>query len=320
MKFKKPKFWDQKKPSTLSLLLLPFTILININNFFKDKWNNKLKKKNHSFKIKTICVGNIYLGGTGKTPSVIKINQILKLFKYNCVFIKKFYTNTLDESHLLKKNGPVIELKKRVSSLEKANKSYDLAIFDDGLQDGSVNYDLKFVCFNTKNFIGNGMLIPAGPLREKITSLIKYDAVFLNGNDEDSTETKIEIKKYNKDISIFETKYILTNLDSFNKKDKYVAFAGIGIPINFYKLLNNSGFNIINFLEYPDHYRYSYKDINKIKSIANDNGAKIITTEKDFSRIQLENNSSLIQNINYIEMELELKDENALINFLKEKI
>ena len=69
-----------------------------------------------------------------------------------------------------------------------------MALFDDGLQDRSINYDLNFVCFNTLSWIGNGMLIPAGPLREKIKSISKYDAIFLNGNGENILDRKIIIK------------------------------------------------------------------------------------------------------------------------------
>ena len=73
MNFKKPKFWDLKKPSLLSYILLPLTLIFSINNFFLELRSKKINKN-----LKTICVGNIYLGGTGKTPLVIKINSILK--------------------------------------------------------------------------------------------------------------------------------------------------------------------------------------------------------------------------------------------------
>ena len=72
MNLKKPKFWDYKKPNIYAYLLLPITILINLFNFFK------IKKNKTKFKIKTICVGNIYLGGTGKTSLSIKLNKIFK--------------------------------------------------------------------------------------------------------------------------------------------------------------------------------------------------------------------------------------------------
>ncbi len=321
MKLKKPKFWDYKRPNIFSLLLLPFTIPIIINNFL-----NKLKKKNNNhiqnkdnYNLKTICVGNIYVGGTGKTPSAIKLNQILINLKYKTVFIKKNYKESYDEYKLLEKYGNVLSHSKRIESLVEANKISDIAIFDDGLQDCSIDYDLKFVCFNAKNFIGNGMLIPSGPLREKITSLKKYDAVLLNGNNENSDKIISKIRKENRNIKIFESTYKLVNLDNLDKKNRYIAFAGIGIPTNFYTSLIDSGINIVKLLEYPDHWKYDYEELKKIINIAKNMNAKIITTEKDYSR--LENyNIPQKENIQFVKMELEIKDEDKLINYLKMNI
>ena len=317
MKLKKPKFWDYNKPSLFSYLLLPFTILIKVNNFFNQiKYNRKYLQ---NYKIKTICIGNIYVGGTGKTPSTIKIGQILKDLGYQTVFIKKRYIASYDEERLLAKYGNIISNPTRVKSLEEANKSYDVAVFDDGLQDRSIDYDLKFVCFNSNVFIGNGMLIPSGPLREEISSLKKYDAIFLNGKNDISDDIVMEIKKQNNNIEIFQCTYELVNLNSFSKKDKFIAFAGIGFPSNFYNTLVDNGFNIIKFLEYPDHYIYSNKNIEKIIDIAQNLDAKIITTEKDYSRLE-KYNSIYKKNIKFIKMNLKVVNENALINFIKTKI
>ena len=93
------------------------------------------------------------------------INQILKK-KFKTVFIKKNYISQKDEINLLKKNGHVITTNSRINSLELAEKKkYDFAILDDGLQQKNIKYDLKIVCFNSSEFIGNGFVLPAGPLR-----------------------------------------------------------------------------------------------------------------------------------------------------------
>ena len=320
MKLKKPKFWDYNKPSLLSYLLLPFTILIKVNNFLnRIKYNQKYLQNYNNYKIKTICVGNIYVGGTGKTPLTIRISQILKDLKYQTVFIKKKYIESYDEEKLLEKYGNVISNLTRAKSLEEADKSYDVAVFDDGLQDSSINYDLRFVCFNGNVFIGNGMLIPSGPLREEISSLKKYDAIFLNGTNEISDNIMMKIKKQNNNIEIFQCTYELVNLNSFNKKDRFIAFAGIGFPLNFYETLVDNGFNIIKFLEYPDHYIYSNENLEKIIDIAKKLDAKIITTEKDYTRLE-KYNSIYKEKIKFIKMNLKIKNENALINLIKTKI
>ena len=186
MKLKKPKFWDDKKPGFLSYFLLPLTFPIIINNFFL-----RMKKNNFKPKIKKICIGNIYIGGTAKTPLTIKIYKILKSLKYKTATIKKYYKDQVDEQLILSSKTILYCEKNRNLALNQAIKdNIDIVIFDDGLQDRSVSYDLKFVCFNNIQWIGNGFLIPAGPLREKIESISKYDAIFLNGNERDNSDIK----------------------------------------------------------------------------------------------------------------------------------
>ena len=97
MKLKKPNFWDYKKPNLFSYLLLPFTILIFLKNSFSKSNGNKFEK------IKTICVGNIYVGGTGKTSFTIKLNEILKKLNFKTAIIKKYYKDQIDEQKILKK-------------------------------------------------------------------------------------------------------------------------------------------------------------------------------------------------------------------------
>ena len=197
MKLKKPKFWDYKRPNLISYLLLPLTFPLIINNFIL-----KFKKKDvDNQKTKTICIGNIYVGGTAKTPLTIKIYQILNSLNFKTATIKKYYANHIDEQKMLMEKTKLYCLKDRRIALDKAIKDdIDVVIFDDGLQDRSINYDLKFVCFNNIKWIGNGLLIPAGPLREKMQSIVKYDAVFINGNEIDNSYLRSLIREYSKNI------------------------------------------------------------------------------------------------------------------------
>ena len=310
MKFLKPKFWDYKKPNLLSHLLLPLTFPLVINNFFLNHKNNNI---NHS-KIKKICIGNIYVGGTGKTPLVMEIYRILNQLDFKTAVIKKFYTNHGDEQKILQKNTKLYCLKDRVLSLNEAIKDgNDIAIFDDGLQDRSINYDLNFVCFNNIKFIGNSLLIPAGPLREKIESISKYDVVFINGNIADNTNLKFTISKYNKNIKIFESHYYPTNIDQFNASEKYLIFSGIGNPETFKEILIKNKLNIVKEIIFPDHYKYTQTDIDKVKLQAKKLNAKIITTEKDYVKI----NSDEDTDIKFLKIQLKIKNEEELIAYLK---
>ncbi len=282
MKLIKPKFWDLKKPNVLAYLLLPFTIILIIKNFLLN-----LKKKKKYIKIKSICIGNIYVGGTGKTPSTIKIYKILQRLKYKTVIGKKKYKNQVDEIAVLKKYSKVISLNTRHKIFNLAiNNKNKVIVFDDGLQDDKVTYDLQILCFDTKNLIGNGNLLPSGPLRENINSIKKYDCVLLKDNIKNAKNFAKKLVKINKDLKIFYTFTSIVNLKNFNKSKKYLIFSGIGNPENFKKILKKNKFNIAKEIIFPDHYNYKFSDIIKIMRIADNNHLKIVTTEKDYVKIK----------------------------------
>jgi len=312
MKINKPKFWDFKKPNYLSYLLLPLTLPVIINNYFLSFKKNKKNKG-----IKTICLGNIYVGGTAKTPLTIKLNQILQKLDYKTATIKKFYKKQIDEQKLLASKSKLYCKKDRTEALNEAlQDNVEIAIFDDGLQDSLLKYDLSFVCFNNTNWIGNGFLIPSGPLREKLKSILKYDAIFLTGNEEDNSDIINSIQKINKDIRIFETHYKPINIHKLNIEDKYLIFSGIGNPSSFKETLLKFKFKVIKEITFPDHHTYTVKDIEKIKSMATDLNAKIITTEKDFVKIPQKN----LAIINFLEIDLVINKQDELISFIKSKI
>ena len=305
MNLKKPKFWDYLRPNIFAYILLPIAILIQLKNLFR----NKSKSKNSN--IKTICIGNIYIGGTGKTSLSIKINEILNKKNIRTCFIKKFYKNQIDEQKLLKSRGKLFLSPKRIDALSQAIKeNYEIAILDDGLQDNSINYDVKLVCFNNLNWIGNGLTIPAGPLRENLNNLKNYHHVFLNGNQENLDKIKKHIYKINSKINIHIGQYRPLNMNEFDKKNKYLVFSGIGNHKTFISMIKNHGFNICKNIEFPDHYEYTNKDIKKILKLSEQMNCKIITTEKDYLRLE----KNKIDQIKFIKSDLEITNEENFIN------
>ena len=313
MKLKKPKFWDYQKPNFLSYILLPLTFPILINNFLL----NLKKDIKENTKPKKICIGNIYIGGTAKTPLAIKIYQILNNLNIKTATIKKFYKNHYDEQKMLSEKTILYCEKTRVSALNKAiQDNIDVVIFDDGLQDKTINYDLKIVCFNNIKWTGNGFLIPAGPLREKINSISKYDVAFLNGNEKNNSTLKLLLKKYNANIKIFESRYKATNIKEFNIDEKYIIFSGIGNPESFKQTLVDNNIKITKEIIFPDHHHYTQKNIDYIKSQATKYDSKILTTEKDYIKIKLFKNDD----IKHLKIELDIKNEDKLIDYLKTHI
>ena len=303
MKFKKPKFWDYNKPSILSYLFFPVSLLLTILKTLK---NLTTKKKKYS-KIKTICVGNIYLGGTGKTSLSLKINEILK-DKIKTCFIKKYYSDQIDEQKILSNHGKLFKFKDRSSSIKQAiDENFELAILDDGLQDPSIDYDYNIACFNIDNWIGNSFTIPAGPLRENIKNLRKYKNVFLNGNNENIKNIIKYIHSLDPNINIYQGEYVPMNINEFDKSEKYLVFSGIGNHKTFISMLRKNNINIVKEIEFPDHYRYIEKDIDDIISMSEKLNCKIMTTEKDYMRL---NNNKIV----YIKSELKIINQEAFIN------
>ncbi len=253
------------------------------------------------------------MGGTGKTPLVIKLYDILNKANIKAVTAKKNYKEQLDEQIILDKKTKLILSSTRFQALKKAiNDSNEFIIFDDGLQDNKIDYDMKFVCFKIKSWIGNGCVIPSGPLREKINSLKKYDAVFLNGKKNFSGEIEKTIYKINPKIKIFYTYYEPVNLDKLDLEKKYIIFSGIGEPDDFKEILINNRVKVSKEIIYPDHFQYSQNNLEYIIKEAKKINAEIITTEKDYNKIS----QNYKKYIKFLQIDLKIHDENNLKSFL----
>ena len=304
MNLKKPRFWENEKPNLLAYILLPLAKLIQLLSFINSK------QKKNKFKIKTICIGNIYLGGTGKTSLSIELKNILEKKNIKTCFVKKFYKNQQDEQILLKNHGQLFLSNKRSDAIRDAeNKGFEIAILDDGLQDQNIEYNTKIVCFNNLNWIGNGLTIPAGPLREEISNLKNYKQVFINGNLENLEYLKKKILNINPGININIGKYIPENLNEFNIEDNYLVFSGIGNHKTFVSMMKEYSFKILKDFEFPDHYQYKDNDIKKITNLAKELGCKIVTTEKDFLRLKNMN----FENLKFIKSKLKILEEEKFI-------
>ena len=312
MQFKKPNFWDYKKPNFLAIILIPLTFITSAINYFKT-----FKKKSKFGKIKSICVGNIYIGGTGKTPLTLKLYEIISKLNISVVTAKKYYPNQKDERLLLEQNSSFISTQKRSYAIKQAiNRNIHTIIFDDGLQESSLEYDLKCVCFKTENWIGNGMLIPSGPLRDKINCLKNFDIVFLNGHLETDNKIIKEIKSINSKIKIFKTEYVPKNLEIFDKNLKYMMFSGIGDPKSFRNILKINNLDIIEEIVFPDHYEYKEKDLIRLIERAKKLNAKLITTEKDYTKVSKEYSKY----IDVFKIDLIIHNQDDLVKFLKKKL
>jgi len=309
MKIYKPNFWNKNYFNFYSLILFPISIALQFLYLVKKKMI--VPKK---FNIPIICVGNIYVGGTGKTPLTIEIYKILKEMSKKPAIVRKLYKNHYDEINLIEKRvGNLFTDFSRQKAIGKAqSNNFDSIILDDGLQDFSIEKNLKILCFNEKQLIGNGHTIPSGPLRENLNSIKKSQIVVINGKINKDFENKI--KKISKNINIFYSKYKPEKIENFKNK-KLLAFAGIGNPENFFDTLREFNLNISISIPYPDHYSYSKKEIERLIQTAKKNSLDLITTEKDHIRLKV-----LGFEIEYLPIKVEILDKTKFTQVIKNYI
>jgi tetraacyldisaccharide 4'-kinase len=297
MYFIKPKFWDKKNNSFLSILLYPLSIIYYLISVIRKKISIPQK-----FNIPIICVGNIYIGGTGKTSAAIEIIKILDKSKKICFLTKGYgrkskkdiYLNELnisnqntvdtgDEALLLNKYGDVYISNNRAKAINTIIKlGYDAIILDDGFQDHLIFKNLNILCFDSKNWIGNNNLIPSGPLREPLTSIKEANFIIIKGEKNQIIEN--DIRKISPNIEIIYAENRIENNETLKNKN-FIAFTGIGNPYSFFNTLLNNNIKIIKQIIYPDHFQFTEKNYKVLFQEAENNNCNLITTEKDWVRI-----------------------------------
>jgi tetraacyldisaccharide 4'-kinase len=281
----------------LSILLYPLSIIYYLIVVIKKNFSIPQK-----FNIPIICVGNIYIGGTGKTSAAIEIAKILNQFKKVCFLTKGYgrkskkdvYLNELnifhqntedtgDEPLLLNKFGHVYISNNRAEAINTIIKlGYDAIILDDGFQDRLIFKNLNILCFDSKNWIGNSNLIPSGPLREPLTSIKEANFIIIKGEKNQIIEN--EIKKISPNIEIIYAENKIENIETLKNKN-FIAFTGIGNPCSFFDTLLDNNIKIIKKIIYPDHFQFSEKNYKDLSQEAENNKYNLITTEKDYVRI-----------------------------------
>ena len=327
--FRTPEFWYKKnfKSKVQVIIFYPFSILWVLIDAFKDYFS-----ETYTSKIKVICIGNLTVGGTGKTPFSIYIYKLLKNLGYKPVFLTRGYGGFIkgplevDNSHhfqdvgdepiLLSQVGTTIVARNRslgAKFIEKHKGKFNVIIMDDGLQNYQLKQDIKFLLIDKKLKLGNGFCLPAGPLRQSLRSgLSDIDKIVFTG--ESSNNEKNSFMSF--EIPVIKSSIETTFIQKL-KKEKLLAFCGLANPYKFFDTLKKNGYQISSTRIFPDHYVYKKGDIDNLIFDAKSQNLKLITTEKDYIKI-LENK----HNINFlpIELKLSIKDKLNFELFLKEKL
>lgn len=294
MPIKTPHFWTEL--SWQSVILFPVSYIWRFGHYAQQKILNTKETE-----IPVICVGNLTVGGSGKTPVVITLCRFLSGIGKS--------TSILTRGFGGKEKGPIFVSTNLHQSLDVGDeplmmahsldvcvsrnrplganhildkKKYDCIVMDDGLQNPTLKKDLNIAVFDGKFGIGNGFLLPAGPMRQKLeVGIQNIDLVIFNGKDETGLGQKIPPH-----IPIF-TGELQPDEEIVEKmKNRRVyGFAGIGNPSRFFKTLNNIGADLVGEAHFADHHPYTDADLTQLYEEAMQSGAELVTTQKDWMRL-----------------------------------
>ena len=301
---KQPDFWHQDN-SFLGKVLYPFGIVYEKIVAYRLNHNKPYKPE-----VPVVCVGNICVGGTGKTPLSLSLADYFIKQGKNVFFLNHGYKSKLqnivvdlsvhnasdvsDEAMIFASKLPTVINKDRAKGAQKAsNLGADIIIMDDGFQNPTVYKSLSFVVFDGKKGVGNSLCMPAGPLRESLKQGLKRaDAAVIVGAD--MTGLKEKINKIYPNLPVL-FGHVEPSIDLKNLKG--IAFAGIGYPEKFFSMLEKYGVQISQKISFPDHYAYKRSDIEKLLEYKQ----PLLTTMKDAVKIDADLRAKLtIVDIDFI--------------------
>lgn len=292
-----PKFWNSRGVRAASLL--PLSGLWWLASQL-DRARGKPKKAG----LPVICVGNLSVGGSGKTPSVLALCSLLAERGVQPVILSRGHGGSAagplrvdpaeheaalvgDEPLLMAASFPVVVARQRAAGAEAIARAGlgDVIIMDDGLQNWQLHQDLKIAVFDGEVGVGNGWLLPAGPLRESLASgLERVDLVLFNGPDRSGLANRLPAH----------IPQITARLLPYSEQaeqlrgQRLFAFAGIGRPARFFQTLQDIGAELAGQAAFGDHHLWTEADLSRLSDDAHQTGAQLVTTHKDWVRLPSE--------------------------------
>ena len=279
-----PEFWQQRGPA--ALLLAPLGALYGANVAWKARHAAPYRTS-----ARVICVGNLTAGGSGKTPVALAIGARLTARYEQVFFLTRGYGGTErgpaqvesgssavqmgDEALLLAPHAPTIVARNRAEGTAYAvAQGAEIIVMDDGHQNFTLAKDLSIVVVDGETGFGNGLMIPAGPLRESVAQgLARADAVVIMGDGDPG-------------LGDYKGPVLRAKLAADGQEfrgRRVFAFAGIGRPEKFVSSLKEAGAIVTGTQFFADHHPYRDGEIAALKAQAGD--AELVTTEKDLVRL-----------------------------------
>lgn len=294
---REPHFWTVQDKSSrasapmIKLLLTPLSML------YRWAGQNRIAKATpEDAGLPVICIGNLTLGGAGKTPVTAAVRQHFAAKSIRAASLSRGYRGTLEGAHrvdiakhdytqtgdeplMLAATGEAWISKDRpVGARAMKADGVQVIVMDDGHQNPSLVKSLSIVVIDADNPFGNGHIFPKGPLRERVTDgLARADAVVLMGGG----ETPLALKDFKGTV----LRARLAPLAPL-PPGRYIAFAGIGRPERFFDSLQTQpGVELADSVPFPDHHTFTPSDINYLMKLSADRDARLVTTDKDYVRL-----------------------------------
>ena len=320
--FRTPEFWYQKRGAA-ALALTPLSLLYHLGHSLHQATGKPRKAP-----MPVICVGNITAGGSGKTPTALALMDLIKAHKLGLKphFLTRGYGGTEsgpaqidprkhdsrhvgDESLLLARAAPAIISRDRYSgALLAAEKGADMILMDDGLQNTDLIKDFSFIVIDGQTGFGNGLMLPAGPLRQPLPDGIrKAGAFIIIGQDRHNIAAALPAG-----APLLHAQITVDPASTPEKDIPYIGFAGLGHPQKFKTTLEGLGLDLRGYHAFPDHHPYTVQDLQPLWHEAQNAGAQLITTEKDFERLP----ETFKPYVQTLPVTLKFEDPNAAVALL----
>ena len=294
---KTPEFWNNK--GVASTALLPLATIWATATHLRDRLAKQV-----SADLPVICIGNLTAGGTGKTPLVSLLYDRLIEAGKSPVIMSRGYGGSQkgplwvdgmlhtavdcgDEPLMLAEGRDVIIGRDRVLAAQAISNRgiHDIILMDDGLQHPYLAKDMTIGVFDGSAGIGNGRLLPAGPMRVAFDDgVASLDIAFINGDDEHDLTKAINGRVPIMTGNVVADPTIIADLGDA----PLLAFAGIGRPQRFFRTIEKVGGNLVQSLAFADHHPYTQSDLTRLQEDSIRLGASLITTQKDWIRLPSE--------------------------------
>jgi len=327
---REPGFWYASS-SFRSLLLAPIAAI------YGAVARARMARQGERVALPVICVGNYHLGGAGKTPTTLRLAQMLRELGETPVVVSRGYGGSLagpvrvadhsasevgDEPRMMARHVPVIVSHDRVAGAALAqSEGASVILLDDGFQNPALDKDASVIVIDATRGLGNGHVFPAGPLRAPLAGQIaRTNALMVIGEGNAANDVAQGVVQRGGLVlraSFVPDESIVAKL----RGKRVLAFAGIGDPARFFATLRAQGIEVASQRAFADHHPFTAEEIEVMVREAQADALTLVTTEKDLARLEGDPTlASYVAQIVPFPVTLQVEDEGALVDFLKERL